>query len=74
MSSDNKVDSNVKGWFDAHCLPWSDAISKTLDDQGVEFVEDLKILNRAVFYNLFMKKKTYCQNKSGYCMGIVRWP
>ena len=57
MSSDNKVDSNVKVWFDVHCVPWSDAITKTLDDQGVEFVEDLKILNRYVFSHLFMDKK-----------------
>ena len=40
-----------------HCLPWSDAIAKTLDDHGVEFVEDLKILNRAIFSHLFMDKK-----------------
>ena len=47
----------MKGWFDEHCLLWYDAIAKTLDDQGVEFVEDLKILNRAVFSHFFMDKK-----------------
>ena len=57
MSSDVKSDFNVKGWFDAHCLPWSDAIAKTLNDQGVKFVEDLEILNRAVLNHLFMDKK-----------------
>ena len=60
----NKADSNAKGWFDAHCLPWSDAISKTLDDQGVEFVEDLKILNRAIFSHLFMDKKTIVKTRA----------
>ena len=64
MSSDNKADSNVKGWFDAHCLKWSDAIAKTLDDQGVEFVEDLKILNRAVFSHLFMEKKPIVKTRA----------
>ena len=74
MSSDNKADSKMKGCFNAHCLPWSDGIAKTLNDQGVEFVEDLKILNRAVFSNLFMKKKPIVKNKGGDCMERVRWP
>ena len=64
MSSNNKADSNVKGWSDAHCLPWSDAIAKTLNDQGVEFVEDLKILNRAVFSHLFMDKNTIVKTRA----------
>ena len=64
MSSNNKADSNVKGWFDVHCLPWSDAIAKTLDDQGVEFVEDLKILNRAVFSHLFIDKKPIVKTRA----------
>ena len=65
MSSDNKSDSNVKGWFDAHCLPWSDAIAETLNDQGVEFVEDLNILNRAVFSHLFMDKNPIVKTRAG---------
>ena len=64
MSTDNKADSNVKGCFDAHCLPWSDAIAKTLDDQGVEFVEDLKILNRDFFSHLFMDKKPIVKTRA----------
>ena len=62
----------MKRWFDAHCLPWSDAIAKTLDDQGVEFVEDLKILNRAVFSHFFMDKKPIVKTRSeiAFLMGI----
>ena len=60
----NKADSNLKGWFDAHCLPWSDAIAKTLDDQGVEFVEDLKILNRYVLSHLFMDKNPFVKTRA----------
>ena len=62
--SNNKADSNVKGCFDAHFLPWSDAISKTLNEQGVEFVEDLKILNRAVFSHLLMDKNPIVKTRA----------
>ena len=63
MSYNTKSDYIVKGWFDAHCLLCSNVIAKTLNDQGVEFLEDLKILNRVVFFHLFMDKKANCQDK-----------
>ena len=37
---------------------------KDLDDQGVEFVEDLKILNRAIFSHLFMEKNPIVKKRA----------
>ena len=39
------ADTNVHGWFVLHNLTWSEVIKKKLDEEVVEFVEDLKILN-----------------------------
>ena len=55
MSSENNnnADTNVEQWFFNHRLPWSDDMKQKLDGQGVEYVEDLKILKRPVIVGLF---------------------
>ena len=56
--STNQADSNVKGWFLAHRLPWNDAVQKfVLVDQGVEVVEDLKCIPKPLFLQQFLGEK-----------------
>jgi len=46
-------DSNLKGWFERHGLPWSDVLSKSLSDLGLSCVEELKFLQSERFNHLF---------------------
>ncbi len=55
---------SIKGWFTDRSLPWSDATVEKLDDQGVEYIEDLKLLEPAVFANLFKDQKPIVRAKA----------
>ena len=50
----NKADANLEGWFLDHRLPWNDAIQKFLLNQGVEVVEDMKVLKKGLFLKQFV--------------------
>ena len=57
MLSNNNADTDVGRWFDLHRLPWTEAIQKKLDDEGVGFVEDLKLLKASFVKDLFSTNK-----------------
>jgi len=37
-------DPNVQGWFERHGFPWSDVITNQLLHDGIERVEEMKLL------------------------------
>lgn len=51
------ADTNLKGWFLRHALPYTDGVCISLDDLGVECVEQLKILPREYFLAMFEGEK-----------------
>ena len=60
----DKADSNIKGWFDRHSLPWSEGTAVLLEEQGVECVEDLKLLERSIVNSLFESAKPIIKTKA----------
>ena len=50
-------DPNVQGWFERHGLPWSEVIAAQLSDDGIEHVEEMKLLPIEMFLDLFAGEK-----------------
>ena len=50
-------DSDLKGWFCRRGLPWCKDKQKFLDELGVKYVEDLKVIEPKKFYGIFKAEK-----------------
>ena len=57
-------DPNVQGWFERHGLPWSDVIATSLSQDGIERVEEMKLLPAARFLALFSSEKFIVKQKA----------
>jgi hypothetical protein len=62
--SKSTADTDVQVWFKTHGLLWSFPISMKLSNFGVECVEDLKILPRQEFMDLFYLEKFIVKEKA----------
>ena len=51
------ADFDVQSWFTRNGLPFSDAVSISLDNWGVECVEQLKMLEKKDFLDMFEEEK-----------------
>lgn len=63
-NNNNKTDNNVQRWFENHGLPFTNRIAKMLDDEGVQFVEQLKILGSSKFDELFANEKNIIKTQA----------
>lgn len=50
-------DLDIEGWFNRHKLPFTDGVQISLDDWGVECVEQLKLLPSDVFLGMYDSEK-----------------
>ena len=57
-------DPNVQGWFERHGLPWSDVIATSLSHDGIERVEEMKLLPADRFLALFSSEKFIVKQKA----------
>ena len=57
-------DSNVQGWFERRSLLWTDAIAAQLLHDGIERVEEMKLLPDDMFLALFSAKKFIVRQKA----------
>ena len=48
-----ETDSDIEGWFSLRQLPWNKCIAKQLDGFGMQCIEDLNLVPRDKFLNLF---------------------
>ena len=48
----NQADTDLKGWFSMKGLPWNAQVITKLVDDGIECVEDLKLLPFDQFIDL----------------------
>ena len=62
MFNVNQANSNVERWFTSHHLLWSDEIVKKLDNLGIEFVEDLKLIKLAAVADLSLWQRFLVPN------------
>ena len=62
---------NMKGWFLARGLPWSESLSEQLNDYCVERVEDLKLFSKEQFVDLFAAQKFIVREKSRLVYGSL---
>ena len=58
------ADTDVHVCFVLHNLTWSEVIKKKLDEEGVEFVEDLNILNASFVKDLFSGDKPIIRTRA----------
>ena len=58
---------NMKGWFLAWGLPWSESLSEQLSNYGVECVEDLKLFLKKVCRS-FCREEIHRKRESTPCI------
>ena len=50
-------DTDLEGWFLRHKIPYTDGVQISLDDWGVQCVEQLKLLPSDVFLGMYEAEK-----------------
>ena len=50
-------DTNLEGWFLRHKIPYTEGVQISLDDWGVQCVEQLKLLPSDVFLGMYEAEK-----------------
>ena len=63
-SNDTHADKDVKGYFQQRNLPWTNDIKAKLEEEGVDFVEDLKLLDKNFRKNLFQEEKPIIRKRA----------
>ena len=60
----NQSNANLERWILNHGLPWNDTIEKFFFKQGVNVVEDIKVIKRSLFLEQFEHEKPVVQTKA----------
>ena len=56
-ANNNGPDTDVEGWFLRHKIPFTDGVQISLDDWGVQCVEQLKLLPSDIFLGMYDAEK-----------------
>ena len=62
---------NMKGWFLARGLPWSESLSEQLSHYGVECVEGLNLFLKEQFVDLLRPRNLLLERNHALCMAVL---